>query len=435
MLMGIFNLFRRSYLALQVVAVIVWLGLELAGYGFGLLDGLLQRRLTNAEAPRGIGGLLSRAPPGPVRLTRAERDALRSRLAATFGAAMPKTTTLAELRWMYEFASGSLCDWRGTNVAADPKECNRLKRTTPFFQALLESMHPTTETLMLEEITGHKGDKVLVAFFLGTDSKPKILFDLSRLDHGRWDASKGFKLKAYHGGGLSELTLGDPLNTEARLYRIDDPGVMKRRRPGCDQMHCTALLLLYGYDYQGYRNTEGVLTTNNLADIPVTPELERRFELYAALLGKTMPATGTVAPVPYKIERFGVTKFETLHLQRKLDTLLGAESASRVLYSPVAFDVAFGRMFGITLDGTLYALWDGGRGYASLGTDRMVFDVIEGGKRRRLDTVRSADGVYLLPFSCPGALEVRKTIAQDGAPWSSFGQFTDLFAPLRKAEH
>ncbi len=50
--MAIFNLFRRSYLLLQVVAIMVWLGLELAGYGFGLLDGVLGRRLTNAEAPR-----------------------------------------------------------------------------------------------------------------------------------------------------------------------------------------------------------------------------------------------------------------------------------------------------------------------------------------------------------------------------------------------
>ena len=435
MLMAIFNLFRRSYLLLQGVALMIWLGLELAGYGFGLLDGPLGRRLTNAEAPRGIGRLLSRAPPGPVRLSRSEREALRRRMLAAFGNAPPKHTMLSELRWMYELKSGSLCDWRGSNVASDTAECNRLTRTTPFFQALLEAMHPKTEMLMLEEITGHKGDKVLLAFFVGTDGKPKILFDLARIDTGKWDPAKGFKLRAYHGGGLSEIALGEPVNRDARAFLIVDPGKLTRRRADCDQAHCTALLLLYGYDYQGYRNTEGQLTTNNLADISVTPDLERRFDLFAVALGTAMPAPATVAPVPYTIERFGVTKFQTIELDRKLEALLGVDAAKRVLYSPYGYDVAFGRVFAITLDGTLYALWDGGTGYARHGTDRLVFDVIEGGKRRRLENVRSAGGVYLLPYSGPAGIEVRKFIAQDGKPWSSFESFTDLFAPLRKAGH
>lgn len=434
MLMGIFNLFRRSYLLLQAVAVIVWLGVELAGYGFGLLDGLLQRRLTNADAPRGIGGLVSRAPPGPVRLSREERAALQTRLRAIFGDQMPKLTALSDLRSMYELKSGSLCDWRGSNVASDASECNRLTRTTQFFQALLAAMHPKTETLMLEEISGRKGDSVLVAFFLGSNGKPQILLDLSRLDTGKWDTSKGFKLKAYHGGGLSEIALGEPVNRDARLYRIDDPGKMARRRTDCHQIHCTALLLLYGYDHRGYRNTEGVLVTDNLADIAITPDLERRFDLYAALLGTNLSAPATVAPVPYKIERFGVTQFETLHLARKLETLFGADAARRVLYSPYGYDVAFGKVFGITLDGALYTLWDGGTGHARLGTDRMVFDIIEGTTRRRLDNVRSAGGVYLLPYSGAAPIEVRKFIAQDGAPWSNFGAFPELFAPLRKVK-
>lgn len=433
--MAIFNLFRRSYLLLQGVAIMVWLGLELAGYGFGLLDGVLGRRLTNAEAPRGIGGLLSRAPPGPVRLTRGEREALDSRMSAAFGSKPPRHTALSELRSMYDVKSGSLCDWRGSNVASDTAECNRLTRTTPFFQALLEAMHPKTETLMLEEITGHKGDKVRIAFFLGTDGKPRILFDLSRINTGKWDPAKGFKLKAYHGGGLSEIALGEPIDRDGRVFRIDDLGRLTRRRAECAQAHCMALLLLYGYDYQGYRNTEGQLSTSNLADISITPDLERRFDFFAVALGTAMPTPTTVAPVPYKIERFGVTRFETVHLERELAALLGVDAGKRVLYSPYGYDVAFGRVFGIAIDGMHYAVWDGGPGYASLGTDRLVFDVIAGGKRRRLDNVRSAGGVYLLPYSGPAGIEVRKFIAQDGKPWSSFESFTELFAPLRKAGH
>ena len=61
--------------------------------------------------------------------------------------------------------------------------------------------------------------------------------------------------------------------------------------------------------------------------------------------------------------------------------------------------------------------------------------VNEGGKRGRVENVRSADGVYRVPYAGPGSIEVRKTITQDGAPWSSFVQFADLFAALRKAGH
>ena len=37
---------------------------------------------------------------------------------------------------------------------------NAIKETTPLFQALLASMHPKTETLMLEELRGYKGDAI-----------------------------------------------------------------------------------------------------------------------------------------------------------------------------------------------------------------------------------------------------------------------------------
>ena len=436
MLNALLELLRRRYIAFQMVAVAIWLALELSGYGFGVLDGIFRRPLTNADRS-GIGNLLSGAPPpGPVRLSRAERSALQQRLTASFAGAPPKHVQLSELKSMYVLKPGSWCDWRGSNVASDPKECNQLKATTPLFQALLASMHPKTEALMLEELRGHKGDAITIAFFLGRSGKPQILFDLSRVSGEKWNHAKGYTLKAYHGGGLTELSLGKELSSGDRLFLIDDPGRLQRRRGMCGEATCPALLLIYGVDHQGYRDTEGKLATQNLVDITIGGDLERRFDLFATLIGQKVTVPPVLPPVSFQPERFGVTKFETVHLDRKMDALFGAGAASRVIYSPVAYRVAFGTVLGITLDGKHYTLWNGGTGYASLGTDRFVFDIVENGKTRRLDGVKGSGGVYALPYSGTAAsvnarLEVRKFTDQSGKPWSDFSDFGAVFEPLR----
>ena len=192
MLNALLELLRRRYIVFQMVAVAIWLALELSGYGFGVLDGIFRRPLTNADRS-GVGNLLSGAPPlGPVRLSRAERSALQQRLTASFAGAPPKHVQLSDLKSMYVLKPGSRCDWRGSNVASDPKECNQLKEATPLFQALLASMHPKTEALMLEELRGYKGDAITIAFFLGRSGKPQILFDLSRVNGEKWNHAKGY---------------------------------------------------------------------------------------------------------------------------------------------------------------------------------------------------------------------------------------------------
>ena len=437
MLNALLELLRRRYFAFQMVAVAIWIVLELSGYGFGVLDGIFRRPLTNADKS-GIGNLLSGAPPpGPIRLSRPERAALQERLMTRFAGVPPKHVQLSDLKSMYVLKSGSWCDWRGSNVASDPKECNQLKETTPLFQALLASMHPKTEALMLEEVRGYKGDAIKIAFFLGRSGKPQILFDLSRVNGANWNHAKGYILKAYHGGGLTELSLGKELSNGDRLCLIDDPGQLQRRRGMCGEVTCPALLLLYGVDHQGYRDTEGKLATQNLVDLSIGSDLEKRFDLFAALIGQKVTVPPALPPVAFQQERFGVTKFETVHLDRKLDALFGEGAAARVVYSPVAYRVAFGTVLGITLDGKLYTLWNGGPGYPSLGTDRFVFDIIDNGKTRRLDNVKDSGGVYALAFSGSTAgmnarLEVRKFTVQAGAAWSEFSDFADVFKALRE---
>ncbi|MEQ1717093.1 MAG: hypothetical protein ABL907_14085 [Hyphomicrobium sp.] len=436
MLNALLELLRRRYIAFQMVAVVFWIALELSGYGFGVLDGLFRRPLTNADRS-GIGNLLSGAPPpGPIRLSRPERTALQERLTARFAGAPPKHVVLADLKSMYALKPHSLCDWRGSNVASDPKECNQLKEATPLFQALLASMHPKTEALMLEEVRGYKGDAIKIAFFLGRSGKPQILFDLSRVNGEKWNHAKGYLLKAYHGTSLTELALGKEQAWGDRIFLIDDPGRLNPRPGSCGAAGCPALLLLYGYDHQNFRDTEGKLSTQNLVDLTIGGDLEQRFDLFAALLGQKVTVPPALPPVAFEQERFGVTKFETIHLDRKIEAVFGAGAAARVVYSPVAYRVAFGTVLGVALDGKLYTLWNGGPGYAELGTDRFVFDIIENGKTRRLDDVKGGGGVYALPYSgtAGGAnvrLEVRKFIDQAGKPWSEFSDFGAVFGPLR----
>ena len=113
------DLLRRKYLLLQFLALLVWLVIEISGYGFGLLSSLLHRHLTNADGFH-VSDLLNGAPPpGPVRLSRAERDAVNARVTAAFDGNSPKHDELAGLRWMYELKSGALCNLRGGKLMSN----------------------------------------------------------------------------------------------------------------------------------------------------------------------------------------------------------------------------------------------------------------------------------------------------------------------------
>ena len=141
------GLFRRRYLLLQATALLLWLALEIAGYGTGALHSLLHRPLTNAAGSRLVDLFTGAPPPGPMRLSRSERDRQARRIEAAFGGNPPKHDTLGDLRFLYQPKKGSLCDWRPSNVAADPKECNELASATPLFLSLLAHVHPKSDTL------------------------------------------------------------------------------------------------------------------------------------------------------------------------------------------------------------------------------------------------------------------------------------------------
>lgn len=424
------TLFQRRYLLLQVIAVGFWLIIEIAGYGTGALQALLHRPLTNTGGIR-LNDLIAGAPPpGPHRLTKAERDAQAQRITTAFGSAAPKHDTLPGLRHLYQPKSG-FCDWRADNVAGDVFACNDLKNATPLFLALLRHVHPKTETLFLREVAGPKGDRVTYAFFIGSSGRPQILLDVSRVSDTSWDLGRGFVLKAWSGSGLGEIALGAPADGN-RLFVIDDPGSLPRRDPGCAGPGCFARLLLYAYE-PGTTDSLGKPVTGNLADVLIDEALEQRFRLFAAVLGK--PVAGEVAQLDtsYKPEKFAVTTWHMAHLRPKLDAAMGARPADRALFSPFGWHVAFGTVYGFALDGRLHLVWEGVTPHHSLGTDAFVFRLEQGASSLLLPITGKARGVYVLRLpNAPGAgrLVVHKATQPTGKPWSEFEAFGELFAAL-----
>lgn len=421
------TLFRRRYGLLQFVAITFWLILEIAGYGTGALQALFHRPLTNTGGWR-FNDLIAGAPPqGPIRLSKSERDAQGQRIATAFGANVPKHDTLPELRFLYQPKSG-LCDWRAVNVAGDAMKCNDLKSATPLFLALLRHTHPKTETLILREVAGYKGDQVTVAFFVGANGKPQILIDLSRVSSTTWDMGKGFVLKAYGGKGLSEIPLGMPVDGE-RLYVVADPGAMPRRDPSCASAGCSARLLLYGYA-PGTTDSLGRPVTRNLADIVLDEPLEQRFKLFAAVRGENGPAPVATLDTSYQPKSFAVTQFEMVHLRSKLDGVMGDGATDRALFSPIGYHVAFGTVYAFALDGRLHLIWDGGTPHRSLGTDAFVFRLAG----KTISPLGNARGLYVLPLSStPAKLTVQKAIEPNSKPWSEFDDFLSLIRPIEAA--
>jgi hypothetical protein len=435
MLSRLQDLLRRKFILSQLVVLLVWFVIELAGYGTGLLAYIARHPLTNTDGFHINDLWLGSAPPGPVRLSRAERAAVAARIGNAFGGNPPKHTTLAELRWMYALKPGSLCVWRGGNVASDPAECNRIERAHVVFTTLLKVMHPKTEVLMLEEARSNKGDVALFAFFVGIRGKPQILVDLSRVRPDVWDKSQGFLLKAYHGNGLTEIPLGTDVNGQ-QMFIVDDPGAFDRRTPSCSASNCMAQLLLYGFGTDASVDSLGKRTSRNLTEIALSEALEQRFKLFAAVMNQQQaPTPKATYDKTFKPRKFGVTVFDTALLKRKLDEALGAGASERAVFSPFGFHVAFGSVYGILLDGRLYTIWDGGAPHASLGTDKFVFHIRAARKLTEITGVRSSRGVHIIPFPVGATtgqvtLTVHKFIEQQGEPWSEFSDFEAVFTRL-----
>ena len=421
------RLLQRRYLLLQGIAVAIWLVIEIAGYGTGVLSALFHRPLTNTGSWR-VGDVIFGSPPlGPHRLSKAERDAQAQRIAAAFGADIPKHDTLPDLRFLFQPRS-SLCDWQSSNVAGDAMNCNDLKGASPLFLALLRHVHPKTETVILREITGHKNDRVVIAFFNGASGKPQILFDLSHVSTDAWDTDKGFVLKAYGGKGLGEIALGQPVDGQ-RIFVVDDPGTLARRNPACATQGCFARLLVYGYKPRA-TDSLGRPVTGNLADIELDAALEQRLTLFAAVRNEKLSPAEAKLDTSFKPDKFAVTTFEMTHLRGKLDAAMGAGTTDRALFSPFGYRVAFGTVYAFALDGRIHLIWDGGTPHRSLGTDAFVFRFAS----KAIAPVGNARGLYVLPiFSTPTKLTVHKAIEPNGKPWSDFDDFAPLITPLDKA--
>ena len=212
---------------------------------------------------------------------------------------------------------------------------------------------------------------------------------------------------------------------------------MSRRDATCEQPACFARLLIYGYNFEGFRTAATKeLSTDNLADIVVDTNIEKRFALYAAILGKPLAAPKVKLDQSYKPERTAITNYHTVHLKRDLDAAMGAGATARALFSPMGYLVPFAKIIAFRLDGKQYLIWDGGTPYPSLGTDAFVFHWKRGNTLEPVTPIGHSGGVWVLPLPPPQAkmpmLIVHKSIQPTGKPWSWFSDYNAVLAPLLK---
>lgn len=427
---------RSKYVALQIWALVIYLVFDACGLGLGILKHIFNRPLTSTGKFH-IGDLIvGTPPPGPNRLGNTERAKVADRISVAFAGAPPAYKILSDMTAHYQLKDAALCFFRGANIARAPADCNALSSASRFYLTLLRVMHPRTEVLLYQTTTGYKGDSVAVAFFPGTNGKPKILIDLTHVRDDKWNTSLGFKLKAYSGDGVAEISLKGAEQATG-IYLINDPGVLTRRDASCERPACFARLLLYGHDYQGFRNAAtGVLSTNNLADIAIDTHVEKRFALYAAALDKPATAPKVALDMSYKPSRTAITNSHILHLTRDLDAAMGAGTTGRALFSPIGTHVPFGTVSGFALDGKTHLIWDGGAPHANLGTDNFVFHWKTGTTLDPVTPIAHARGVWVLPPP-PRQLKkpmliIHKSIQPTGRPWSWFADFDAVLGPLAK---
>lgn len=134
----------------------------------------------------------------------------------------------------------------------------------------------------------------------------------------------------------------------------------------------------------------------------------------------------------FQVEKTGVTKWDVLGMTKSIDALMGAGTTARAVFSPVAYFVAMGKVYGFRLDGKLYTVWDGSTTSAK---DRFIFKLVAGGSAKVIDGVPGIDSLHVVPVPTPSmargtSLTVHWTGRPEGKPWSEFEDFETLFKPL-----
>ncbi len=215
--------------------------------------------------------------------------------------------------------------------------------------ALLRSMHAKSESFLMEEVRTARGDVGRLFFFVGLTGHPKILIDLTDLKPG-WDFSKGFVLKAEHGRSLTELPLWRPLSgVGGELYLIDDPGMLERRLWTCGSARCPAELHLYGVPQASAKTGLARPQRSMSLTCRLAMSWSKGIVFYAVVMDRPFQPVQELPAQAFKPEAFAVTKFDTAHLDRKIEAIFGAGALSEVTYSSIGIRVAFGSMYGFPI--------------------------------------------------------------------------------------
>jgi hypothetical protein len=254
----------KWFIAACVLAVLV--GNEIGGSGLmGWLVGPEWFSRASVRAWRAATD-----PPGPVRLTRDELEERDARLKAAFGEAVPNALPF----WVAgrdnglvvrDFVACRLTLGQGSPL---PDKACEIVKLRGDFRVMLQESHAKSETVFI----GGTGLFGPIFFFLGKDGKGKILLWAP----ARFDA----KLKLVRVGTLGISTALTLVGGYENLMFGDDPGPAPDNQPDWP-------LSLSGV-YEDGRSEHDKMRPD--------PDLARRFQYYAALMGRPYDPKEWISP-------------------------------------------------------------------------------------------------------------------------------------------
>ncbi len=341
--MGLGRVLLRNKGFLIACGIAAWAGLEVGGKGTGVLTWLFSPAPTRDQGFHPVDIVAAR-PKGPVRLTPAEAEAVKSRLANAFRGNVPRHERTSAMRYLYVLKDDAKCP----RDLSDLVECNKVKRMELFFSTVLAAMHPASEHLLWLQTKAYergpgRGEAIRVAVFLGADETVKLAFDLRQAKRaGEFGA---FTVRAADTSGLRELITREPSDG---ILMVDDPGPLRTPRGG------TARIDIYGGNNP---------PQNGIVSLVVEGDLAARYKFFSAVLGKPIGDSDASAAGPAYLTGFKVRQeaFELttgVTLREALIDSLGAARAATARFSQASARAGRGSFYGLVIDGARYLVVD-----------------------------------------------------------------------------
>ncbi|MBJ7532974.1 hypothetical protein JDN40_02440 [Rhodomicrobium vannielii ATCC 17100] len=158
------------------------------------------------------------SPPGPFRLTVAQHKAVKERLKAEFGKAVPFHKELGETIYFKRNGRDPDCYYGDDDI--NLSACNDIEITNAGFEEVLRYSSLKAQHIMYRQTATSLSKVVNWFFFIGTRDTPQIIIDLSRVSILFMQAGK-IRVVVTDGNNKRELV---PTEIAHLIFLLDDPG-------------------------------------------------------------------------------------------------------------------------------------------------------------------------------------------------------------------